>query len=586
MTFLKFTKFLERIENTSSRMEMTQILSELLSVLDETEVEKAIYLSLGSLGPPFDKVEFNISEKLMLAVLASAYGVSEDVIENEYKELGDFGELVAKRDVSRKGSSLSIEQVFDSLLRIAKLSGNGSQRAKVVGLAEVVSKLPARANRFLVRIPLKKLRLGFSDMTILDAISWALKGDKSLRQELERAYNVSADIGRLTRVALHQGLESISTIKITPGIPIRPAAAARMPDAQSIIEKLGKSAVEPKIDGFRLQCHFSKKGLLLRFSGDAENKMFDNTDSVRIYSRNLEDMTHMFPDIIAEIENLGVDSVIFEGEAVAVDMATGAFLPFQETIQRRRKHNVAKKAKEIPLKLFAFDVLYLNGEELIDLPYRKRREKLEGIVSPGARLSVTSEKIISSGKELQRYFYQQIEKGLEGVMVKRLDAPYAAGRRNFNWVKLKREERGTLNDTVDCVVMGYKLGKGKRTKFGIGAFLVGIYDAGLDIFKTVSNVGTGLTDEQWVELGKRLSAIKAKRVPARYDVPKNLEQDVWVEPSLVAEILADEITVSPMHTAKYALRFPRLVKLRDDKSPEEATTLAELEEMFEQQKKR
>ncbi len=583
MTFLDFTEYLRQIEQTTSRTEMTQILSDLLLALDESEVEKAVYLSLGSLGPAFDRVEFNISERLMIEVLSSAFGLSSSEIEDEYKRLGDFGELVMRH----KGGnvSFSVAEIFDKLLDIAKTSGAGSQRSKVLALADLVSKLPAQANRFLVRIPVKKLRLGFSDMTVLDAISWAIKGDKSLREELERAYNVSADIGRLAHIALHQGIEKVAEIKITPGIPIRPAAAARMPDAQSIIEKLGKSAVEPKIDGFRLQCHYSKDSLFLRFTRD-ENKMFDSTRNVRVYSRNLEDMTHMFPDLISEIEKLDVDSIVFEGEAVAVDVATGTFLPFQETIQRRRKHNVAEKAKEIPLKLFAFDVLYLNGEELIALPYRDRRAKLESVIKPSDRLSATSEVIVSSGKELQQYFYEQIEKGLEGVMVKRLDAPYAAGKRNFNWVKLKREEKGTLNDTIDCVVMGYKLGKGKRTKFGIGAFLVGIYDAKNDIFKTVSNVGTGLTDDQWIELEKRLSTLKTKRIPPRYDVPKTLTQDVWVEPSLVAEILADEITVSPTHTAKYALRFPRLVRFRDDKSPEEATSLKELEEMFHQQKKR
>lgn len=598
MDFNTCATYFKKIEETSSRLETTELLADMLAQVSASEVDKLVYLSLGTLGSLYNKVEFNISDKLLNKIIAEVVELEESVVIQEVKMSGDPGDYVYAylSKAGLTGQSISVSEVYDKLLGIASAAGSGSQEKKISGTAQLLKRLDPLSAKYVVRIPIGKMRLGFSDVTILDALSWMISGDKSHRSEIERAYNVSADVGRIAYTVKQKGIDGLADIAIQLGIPIRPAAAERLPTAEAIIEKLGEVAAEPKIDGFRLQCHYAKQEQLRApASGTAEldGDLLETKQHTRIYSRNLEDMTHMFPDLVQAIEQLGVDSIIFEGEAVAFNPDTEEFLPFQETIQRRRKHQVSEKVKEIPLRLFGFDLLYLNGESYINTPYQKRRELLNQVLSGSqGDLQVIKEQTYRTATELSEFFLAQIEHGLEGIMAKRLDAPYAAGARNYNWVKFKREEKSELNDSIDCVVMGYKYGKGRRTGFGIGAFLVGIYNRREDVFETVSNVGTGLTDMQWQEMKQRADELKLKEKPIRYEVPKELEQDVWLHPEMVVEILADEITRSPLHTAGkhrheqgYALRFPRLVRWRD-KTPEQATTVNELMDMFSQQKHR
>jgi DNA ligase-1 len=355
------------------------------------------------------------------------------------------------------------------------------------------------------------------------------------------------------------------------GKPIRPALAERLPSAEAIVAKLGRCAAEPKMDGFRCQVH--KDG-----------------DEVRVYSRNLEDMTAMFPEIVAGVR-AGIRSraAIFEGEAVAYNPASEEYRPFQETTRRRRKHQVDEMAQELPLRLFVFDLMYLDGENLAQRPYTERRERLVGIVGPSDVLEVTPSIVTADAAELRAFLLDSVQKGLEGIVAKKLDSVYQAGARSFNWVKLKRAQAGQLQDTVDCVILGYIYGRGKRAAFGAGALLVGVYDEENEEFATVTKIGTGLTDEEWREVRARCDRITVEHRPAR--VNAILIPSVWVEPRVVIEVLADEITRSPVHTAGrrngepgYALRFPRLASFRgDDKRPEDATTVREIITMYEQQ---
>ncbi len=595
MKISEFSNYLSRIEQTPSRNDMTLILAELFTQARSDEIDKMVYLSLGVLSPAFRSVEFNMSEKLILKSLNQLNIQSKFDVEQRYKMIGDLGEVAVEILQNKKTSDkyLSVSEVYARLFTIATSGGTGSQEGKILQMADLINSLDILSAKYIVRIPVGKLRLGFSDVTILDALSIMLTGDKSNRVVIENAFNVSADIGFITKVVKEKGINGAQQVVIQPGTPIRLAAAERLPSADAIIQKLGKVTVEPKIDGFRLQCHFQKSGFKLKQSNNNLN-LFNQKDTVRLFSRNLEDLTLMFPDIVAEIQKINVNSIILDGEAVAYNPDTGEFLPFQETIQRRRIHNVNEKVLEIPLKYFAFDVLYLNGESLIDKPLYQRRKVLADKVGNRQGLARVIEcASVETSSDLSTYFNKQISQGLEGVMVKRIDAPYSAGTRNFNWVKLKRDQKGELNDTIDCVVLGYKFGKGKRTNFGIGAFIVGVYDDKTDTFKTLTNVGTGLTDDQWREMKGRSEKLVSKTKPARYDVPATLEQDVWIKPSMVVEILADEITRSPLHTAGigkdgvgYALRFPRLISWKDDREPEQATTVKELIEMFNHQKKR
>ncbi|KXK10477.1 MAG: putative DNA ligase-like protein [Microgenomates bacterium OLB23] len=313
---------------------------------------------------------------------------------------------------------------------------------------------------------------------------------------------------------------------------------------------------------------------------------------VVLFSRGLEDVTYMYPDIVKGVqEEITAHEAILEGEAIGFDPYTGNFLPFQETVQRKRKYNINEKALEIPLKMFIFELLYADGDAYLSRPLTERIKKLRSITKLSGdifkdTLLLSEHNGLVDRAHLDTSFDEALSRGLEGIMIKKNDGVYQPGARGYNWIKYKRSQSAKIDDTIDCVVMGYDKGKGKRTVFGIGAFLVGVYDSASDTYKTVAKIGTGLSDDEWRELHVRCEAISSahNHKPALYDVDTIMSVDVWVQPYIVVEIKADELTKSPMHTAKYALRFPRLKRFRDDKKPEDATTLQEIGEMYLQEK--
>ena len=293
----------------------------------------------------------------------------------------------------------------------------------------------------------------------------------------------------------------------------------------------------------------------------------------------------MYPDLVkAAIEELDGDEIILDGEAIAFDPKTGKFLQFQETVTRKRKYDIVEKTQSAPLKLIAFDVLYYNGKSMLNEPYASRRKLLEEITKNGKIIIANKMDVVDGPKKLKELFDEDIKKGLEGIMAKKLDGVYQAGARGWNWIKLKSSYEGKLSDTIDAVVMGYDFGQGKRNSFGVGAFLIGVYDQKSDSYKTISKVGTGLTDEEWRQLVASGQELVVSEKPKNYDVNKVMNCDVWLKPKLVGVFRADQITKSPMHTAGFALRFPRLDYWRTDKQPEDATSLKEIEKMSKLQK--
>lgn len=572
MLFGELAQYFERIEKTTKRNEMMEILADLFRKVDKEEIDKIIYLLNGRVAPDYEKIEFGMSDKLVLRAMALALKIPLLELERSYKEVGDLGELVVKYS-KNEGKDLTVVETFNTLYDIANLSGEGSVDAKVNRLAFLINSLTPQGGKYLVRIVLGKLRLGVGEPTIMDALSFAKVKDKGLRPFIERAFNITSDLGYVAKVFWEGGVEALKRIKVQVGRPIRMALAERVSRAEEIIKRLGKCAVEPKFDGFRCQIH--KK----------EN-------SVRIFSRNLEDNTYMFPDLVeAVLKQFPDRDVIIEGEAISYNPETGEFYPFQVTVQRKRKYNISEMVELYPLQLFAFDILYLNGEDTTSLPYIRRRQKLEEALVEGEKISITKNIITNDPKEIQSFFEECITEGLEGIVAKRLDAPYQAGMRNFNWIKLKRSYQGHLADTVDCVILGYFKGRGHRAKFGIGALLVGVYDDERDLFKTIAKIGTGPTEEEWVKFREILDEIKVEKRPN--NVESFIEPDVWVEPKYVVVVQADEITRSPVHTCGreldglgYALRFPRVQGfVREDKGPYDATTVKEVLEMFRNQKK-
>ena len=467
-----------------------------------------------------------------------------------------------------------MSEVYVILLQIANTRGEGTVEKRQMLLSELLKKLDAISAKHLVRIPLGNTRLGIGDPTVLDALATAKLGDKSQRKLLEGAYNRTSDLGLIAKTLWDDGLPAVQKLELRVGYPVRSELCERLPNPEKVIEKMEEVDVQYKYDGFRVQLH-------------------KNGDEVRMFSRNLEEMTHMFPELTKAVrKQIKAKTIILDSEALAYNPESEEFLPFQETTKRRRKHRIEEMAKSLPLKAFVFDILYKDGRSLIDLPLTKRMEILKEVLPEDDVLIRTKNQTVSDAKTLSLLLEDAISKGLEGLVIKKLESPYEAGARNFNWVKLKRHSSGELDDTIDCVILGYISGKGKRTAFGAGALLVGVYDKEKDEFVSVSKIGTGLTDEEWREVHKRADKISLEHKPAR--VSSNIIPSVWIEPKIVIEVLADEITRSPIHTAGktatepgYALRFPRLVSFRNaDKKPEDATSVTELIEMYQQQGKK
>ncbi len=577
MKFETFAQALQKLEEESSRTAMTKLLAELFADASSSEIEIISYFSLGSLFAPYQDVQFNIASKGMISSIALLTEKSETIVQKHFKDVGDLG-LVVQEFWDGKDRGLSVLQVYESLLEIANISGTGSTDKKLEKIQKLLEQVDSLGAKFIVRMITKTLRLGFSDMTILDALSWMQSGDKSHSKDLESAYNICADLGLVAKTLKQKGLDGIRAMQIHVGIPIRPAAAERLSSPKAIVEKLGDCIAQPKLDGFRVQVHMKKSGSKI---------------DVHFFSRNMLDMSDMFPDLKKAVMDLDVTSLICEGEAIVYDQATDTFLPFQQTVKRKRKHDIEQASQDFPLRLYLFDILYLDGASLLNQTHAYRRKTLQKLIKgvKDESLQIIDEVKITSAQDLQDYFLKNIQAGLEGLVVKREDAIYQPGKRNFNWIKLKREAHGSLLDTIDVVILGYYVGQGKRAKFGIGAFLVGVYNAKDDNFETVAKIGTGMTDVEWKDLKIRCDKIKISAQSKNVVCTKDLYPDVWIQPELVCTVQADEITWSPVHTAGktekklgMALRFPRFVTYRADKSAEDATSVIELQHLYEQQK--
>ena len=580
--FATLARSFEQLEHTNSRRTMIATLAELFrSSGDPDEIQHICYLLQGRVAPFFAALEIGMAEKTVARSVAIAYHTTPEHVLTLYATLGDMG-LVAEQVSAAAGSvshSLRVDDVFGGLHTIAQIGGKGAIEKRIARLSDLLERVDSVSAKYVVRIPVGKLRLGIGDATMLDARASAKFGDTRARALLEGAYNKTSDLGLIAWTLWRHPNEeeaqrAVAQLDVQVGKPIRSELAERLPDAETIIEKMGEVDVQYKYDGVRTQIH--KAG-----------------QQVSIFSRNLEDMSAMFPELVAATRtHVQAESAILDAEALAYNLASDEFLPFQETTRRRRKHDIETMAKQVPLRAFVFDLLYKDGASLLERPLVERLRLLAETIAPGDTLVPTAHQTVRDAKTLSLLFEEAKSLGLEGLVVKKPDSPYVAGARNFNWVKLKRHSAGALQDTIDCVLLGYLFGRGKRAAFGVGALLVGVYDKPRDLFVTVSKIGTGLSDEGWQSIRQRTQGLVVDYKPARVD--SLIEPSVWVEPAIVIEVLADEITRSPMHTAGkvgaepgYALRFPRLVAFREsDKKPEDATTVEELIELYQSQGQR
>ena len=564
------------LEAASARLELIDRLASLFRETPDELLPRVALLCEGKIAPDFAGVEIGLAEKLAARSVAMAAGSTAEEVLSSARKVGDLGlsaeTLLAAKDPSRQ-PSLEVGRVFDTFHEIAVLEGSGSQGAKVSLLGELLGRATPLEARYLVRTCTGSLRLGIGTATILDALATVHAGGRKDRPTLERAYNICSDLGLVSATLVEGGMAAVERIHVRAGNPVRPMLAQRLSMPADILDKLGGTcSAEYKYDGMRVQAHRTADG------------------GLELFTRRLERVSNQFPDVVRILgAGLRPREAILEGEVVAADPESGELRPFQEVMFRRRKHGITEAVRDVPVSMFCFDLLYADGEDLTRLPYLERRARLEQAVTVADQLRLSTAQQVSDADALEAFFEQAIADGCEGLLCKSVapTAGYQAGARGWLWIKLKRDYRTELSDTLDLVVVGALYGRGRRA--GIyGALLLAAYDPEADVFQTVCKCGTGFSDADLAELPARLASFEHDGPPPRVDARRSA--DVWFEPAVVLEVLGAELTLSPTHTAGWnkikqdaglALRFPRFTgRWRDDKSPEDATTVDELVSMY------
>jgi len=580
MEFSIISEMFEMMEKTTKRIELTNILVELLKKTPKKIIPNVVYLLQGIIRPNFEGVELGIAEKLAIRAISKSAGLPIKKIEDDYRECGDLGLtasniLKIKTQTTFTAEKITVERVYETLFKIAKLEGKGSQDLKMKYISSLLNDATPLEAKFLLKILLGTLRLGIAENTVMDALAIAFTGKKENRVQIENAYNVSSDLGKVSLIVATDGIDEIKKFKISLFSPIRPMLADRVQSEKDVIKKMPEQFVaEYKLDGERVQIH-------------------KQSDKIVLFSRRLENITQYYPDIVERIgKTLNVNEGVFEAEIVPINENTGEFLPFQELMHRRRKHKLDKAVSQYPITVNFFDVLYYDKKDCLNLEYSERRKILEQIVHEDNFSKLVPMLFVKNENEIEDFLENSINAGCEGLMLKAPNAPYRAGMRGSNWLKLKREYRNELGDSLDLIVVGAYFGRGRRTGL-YGTLLLATYNPENDNLPSICKVGTGFTDESLDQLYQILSnKVTLKKNPR---IVSEMEADIWFEPELVLEIVASEITLSPIHktgldlirkSSGFALRFPKFTgKIRYEKAAEDASTGEEVFALYKRQSK-
>jgi DNA ligase-1 len=580
MEFSIISEIFEKMEKTSKRTELTEILVELLQKTPKKIIPIIVYLLQGVIRPNFEGIELGIAEKLAIRAISKSSGLPIKKIEDSYRDSGDLGItasniLKSKTQTTFTAEKITIERIYDTLFKIAKLEGKGSQDLKMKYISSLLNDATPLEAKFVLKILLGTLRLGIAENTVMDALAIAFTGKKENKEQIENAYNVSSDLGKVSLIVATNGIDEIKKFKISLFNPIRPMLADRAKSEQEVIKKMPELfAAEYKLDGERVQIHIQANKIIL-------------------FSRRLENITQYYPDIVENVrKSLGIHEGVFEAEIVPINENTGEFLPFQELMHRRRKYNLDKAVSQYPITVNFFDVLYFDKKDCLNLEYSERRKILERVVNEDNFSKLIPMKFIKSENEIVDFLENSINAGCEGLMLKTPNAPYRAGARGSNWLKLKREYRNELGDSLDLIVIGAYFGRGKRTGL-YGTLLLGTFNPETNNFPSICKVGTGFTDESLDQLYQILSNKVTLKKNSK--IVSEMEADVWFEPELVLEIVASEITLSPIHktgmdlirkNSGFALRFPKFTgKIRYEKTVEDASTDEEVLALYKRQSK-
>ena len=582
MDFLAIAEIFEEMHKTNSRLVLIDHLVTLFKRTPVNTIKKIIYLLQGKLFPSSEGIELGLGEKLTIKAIAESTGISVKEVEENYNKIGDLGETAKEIAKNRYQQTLlnekiTIERIYSTFEKIAKSLGSQSQIIKLRLVSSLLNDATPLESKYIIKFLLGNLRLGIAEYSIIDALAIAFTGNRNNRKKIEEIYNIYTDLGTIAEILFKKDLQGLNDLQITPLKPIRPMLAERIIDPKEGLKRAnGKVALEYKLDGERVQIH-------------------KNNTEVQLFSRSLEKITNHYPDIVEAIRKFSIHNCILEAEIVPLDLVTKKILPFQELMHRKRKYNISDVILKYPIKVFLFDILYLEGNNLTQYEYRQRRGILQSIVKTNRNniIELVKQNVSSNLNQIEIFFRKAKYEGCEGLMLKQLDSKYRAGAREFLWMKLKKEYGTTLVDSFDLTVIGALLGKGKRTGY-YGALLLAAYDKKSDTFQSICKVGTGFSD---YDLELIYNQLKNYVVDKKYyNVNTNLKMDIWFTPKLVIEIIASEITLSPLHTAAYglikenfgvALRFPKYSgKIRLDKKPEDSTNTSELIQLFNKQVKR
>lgn len=575
ISFSKFASLCQELEGISSSTAMREKLAKFFIEISPSAVRYSSYFLLGRIGPKYADVNLGLGERTAMGIISQAFDKDKEEVKDQFKKLGDLGDVALSLS-QKKSSHLTIDDVYDAFCDFKQTTGPGSQQNRSELLKELLQRASALEAKYIMRIALGPMRLGAGEMTVIDAFALAFGGGMESKGGVEDGYNVNTDIGALGESMAKHGLEGARESSIMLGRPVEMMLAQRVNAVSEILERFkgDEFAAEEKYDGERVQVH--KDG-----------------DDILLFSRRLENITSQYPDI-AEYAGTAVKAkkAVLDGEIVA--WKNGKTLPFQKLMQRRRKYHVAEYREKIPVALALFDIIYLEGKSLLKKPYPERRSILEDVVEVKVKeseklkdLFLTRRKVSKDFKDIRKFFDQSIEKGFEGIIVKATsdDSFYQPGKRGWHWIKWKKEYAEGMRETFDVAVVGSYYGRGKR-KGLFSALLCAVYNKGEDVFETFTKVGTGFTDEDFKTIQRKLKKYQVKEKPKRLRLKKAMEPNEFYEPAMVIEIMGADITRSPSHTAGeengrgLALRFPRFLNIREDKGPDEVTTVEEIISML------
>lgn len=585
MKYLDLVGVYQKLEGTSKRLEKTFYLSEFLKKVPAQEIDTVILLAQGRIFPAWDERKIGMAARLLLKAINIASGIDITSIEKEWKNTGDLGHtaeniIARKRQATLFASELSVSKVFANLQKQATIEGAGTVDKKVKLIAELLTSAKPKEAKYIIRTVLEDLRVGLGAGTVRDAITWAFFGNEMgfqyTKEEnkltvddrekynyyidtVQEAIDIANDFAIVAKKAA-KGLEALKEISLIPGKPVKVMLYQKVKNLDEAFKTVGKpAAFEYKYDGFRLQIH-------------------KNNGKIFLFTRRLDEVTKQFPDVVQFVtENVSGDSFIIDSEAVGYDKNTKKYTAFQNISQRiRRKYDIASMAKKFPVELDVFDVIYYNGENLIKKPFSERRKIVEKIVAP-VELSIkpAMQFITEDNKKAEEFYQKSLKAGNEGVMIKKLSGIYKPGSRVGYGVKLK-----PTMDTLEVVIVGAEYGEGKRSHW-LASFIIAVRDPDTDEILEIGRVGTGIKEKE--EEGMCFGQLTELLKPL---IIKEEGKIVWVKPSIVIEVDYEEIQRSPTYKSGFALRFPRFVKLREDRGAGDINTLEEIETLYEAQRGR